>query len=135
MLRIYVDAATKGNPGLSGGGIVVVGDSFHEQIHVPLGECSNHEAEFKIFIHALQLIIEKKLNQQTILIHSDSKIVVQTIEKKHAKNPLFQPYLRTFQELESQFSLLLIKWLPENQNKGADTLARQALQKSLKNNN
>ncbi|WP_207694940.1 cell wall enzyme EbsB [Enterococcus sp. DIV0212c] len=129
MLRIYVDAATKGNPGPSGGGIVIVGDSLHEQIHVPLGECSNHEAEFKVFIKAIQLAIEKKLNDQTILIHSDSKIVVQTIEKRHAKNPLFQPYLQIFQQLESNFPLLLVKWIPESQNKGADTLARQALQK------
>ena len=28
-----------------------------------------------------------------------------------------------------EFSLLLIKWLPESQNKAADMLARQALQK------
>lgn len=129
MLRIYVDAATKGNPGPSAGGIVIVSDSLHEQIHLPLGECSNHEAEFKVFIKALQLVIEKKLNDQTVLIHSDSKIVVQTIEKKHAKNPLFQPYLYTFQQLESHFPLLLVKWLPDSQNKGADTLARQALHK------
>ncbi|MGX7148925.1 ribonuclease HI family protein [Enterococcus ureasiticus] len=129
MLRIYVDAATKGNPGPSGGGIVIVGDALHEQIHVPLGECSNHEAEFKVFIKALQLVIEKELNDQTVLIHSDSKIVVQTIEKQHAKNAMFQPYLQTFQQLESHFPLLLVKWLPESQNKGADTLAKQALQK------
>ncbi|WP_348920020.1 ribonuclease HI family protein [Enterococcus rotai] len=129
MLRLYVDAATKGNPGPSGGGIVIVGENLHEQLHVSLGECSNHEAEFKVFIQALQFIIEKKLNNQTVLIHSDSKIVVQTIEKQHAKNILFQPYLKVFQQLESNFPLLLVKWLPESQNKGADTLARQALQK------
>lgn len=129
MLRIYVDAATKGNPGPSGGGIVVVGDGLHEQLHVPLGDCSNHEAEFKVFIKALELLIEKNLNDQTVLIHSDSKIVIQTIEKQHAKNPLFQPYLHLFQQLENRFPLLLVKWIPESQNKGADTLARQALQK------
>ncbi|ALS37957.1 ribonuclease HI [Enterococcus rotai] len=129
MLRLYVDAATKGNPGPSGGGIVIVGENLHEQLHVSLGECSNHEAEFKVFIQALQFVIEKKLNNQTVLIHSDSKIVVQTIEKQHAKNPLFQPYLKSFQQLENRFPLLLVKWLPESQNKGADTLAKQALQK------
>ncbi|MEI5992223.1 ribonuclease HI family protein [Enterococcus crotali] len=131
MLRLYVDAATKGNPGPSGGGIVIVGDELHEQLHVPLGECSNHEAEFKVFIKALELVIEKQLNNQTVLIHSDSKIVVQTIEKQYAKNPLFKPYLKIFQQIENNFPLLLVKWLPESQNKGADTLARQAIQKYL----
>lgn len=129
MLRIYVDAATKGNPGPSGGGIVIVGEEGHEQHHIRLGECSNHEAEFRVFIQALQLLIEKNYTDQTIVIHSDSKVVVQTIEKDYSKNPLFQPYLATYRQLEPHFSLLLIKWIPESQNKGADTLARQALQK------
>lgn len=129
MLRIYVDAATKGNPGPSCGGIVIVGDTMHEQIHVQLGECSNHEAEFRVLIQALQLLVEKKLNDQTIILHSDSKIVVQTIEKKHAKNPLFKPYLLNFQKIEKHFPLLLVKWIPESQNKGADNLAKQALHK------
>jgi ribonuclease HI len=134
MLRIYVDAATKGNPGPSGGGIVIVGERIHDQIHVPLGECSNHEAEFRVLIQALQLLLEKYETDQTIVIHSDSKIVVQTIEKNYAKNPLFQPYLDTYHQLESKFSLLLIKWIPESQNKGADTLAKQALQKHKETN-
>lgn len=134
MLRIYVDAATKGNPGPSAGGIVIVGAARNEQLHVQLGECSNHEAEFRVLIKALQLLVEKKLYDQTVLIHSDSKIVVQTIEKRHAKNPTFQPYLLEFQLLEKQFPLLLLKWIPESQNKGADNLAKQALQKYKSDN-
>lgn len=129
MLRIYVDAATKGNPGPSAGGLVILGESRHEQLHVPLGNCSNHEAEFRIFIHSLRYILNKKLTDQTILIHSDSKIVVQTIEKNFTKNPVFQPYLKDYQKLAPSFSLLLVKWVPESQNKGADTLAKQALKK------
>lgn len=129
MLRMYVDAATKGNPGPSAGGIVILGESRHEQLHIPLGNCSNHEAEFRIFIHSLTYVLNKKLMDQTILVHSDSKIVVQTIEKNFTKNPLFRPYLTEYQKLAPLFSLLLVKWIPENQNKGADTLAKQALKK------
>ncbi len=33
MLRIYVDAATKGNPGESGGGIVYLTDQSRQQLH------------------------------------------------------------------------------------------------------
>lgn len=129
MLKIYVDAATKGNPGPSGGGIVILGDGINEQIQLPLDICSNHEAEFKVFIEALILLIKRQRTNETILICSDSKIVVQSIEKKHAKNPLFKPYVLKFLELEPIFSLLIVQWIPENQNKGADTLARQALRK------
>ncbi|OUK39138.1 ribonuclease HI, partial [Enterococcus faecium] len=40
--------------------------------------------------------------------------------------------LQRIQELLSEFSLLILQWLPENKNKGADNLARQALHKQLK---
>lgn len=127
MLRIYVDAATKGNPGPSAGGIVITGEGLHKQLHVQIGVCSNHEAEFKVYLYALEWLNSNHLTTETILIHSDSKIVVQTIEKLYTKNPIFLPYLQQFQELEPLFTLLLTKWIPESQNKGADTLARQAL--------
>ncbi|EGO9009036.1 TPA: ribonuclease HI family protein [Enterococcus faecalis] len=133
MLRIYVDAATKGNPGESGGGIVYLTDQSRQQLHVPLGIVSNHEAEFKVLIEALKKAIANEDNQQTVLLHSDSKIVVQTIEKNYAKNEKYQPYLAEYQQLEKNFPLLLIKWLPESQNKAADMLARQALQKFYPN--
>ena len=132
MLRIYVDAATKGNPGPSGGGVIILGEALNEQIHLPLGDCSNHEAEFRVFIQALEILKEKQLTTETVLLYSDSRIVVETIEKKHAKNPIFKPYLQKFQELEPFFQLLMIQWIPEKKNKGADSLARQALRKYYK---
>ena len=52
---------------------------------MPLGIVSNHEAEFKVLIEALKQAIANEDNQQTVLLHSDSKIVVQTIEKTMLK--------------------------------------------------
>lgn len=136
MLRVYVDAATKGNPGPSGGGVVITGKSndrqIHEQLHFSLGECSNHEAEFKILIASIEWLIEHKHTQTTILLHSDSKVTVQTIDKNYTGNPTFQPYLIKFKELEKHFSMILLQWIPESKNKGADNLARQALQKYIR---
>ena len=85
MLRIYVDAATKGNPGESGGGIVYLTDQSRQQLHVPLGIVSNHEAEFKVLIEAFKKRLPMKTINKTVLLHSDSKIVVQTIEKTMLK--------------------------------------------------
>lgn len=129
MLRVYVDAASKGEEGPSAGGIVLLEDNNQKQIHLSLGGCSNHEAEFRVFIYALELLIKYKKEKQTIIIYSDSRIVIDTFEKQYTKNEVFKQYLQTFQELAPIFSLLLIKWVPERQNKGADTLAKQALLK------
>ena len=49
MIKVYMDASTKGNPGLSGGGILIVHENRQEQLKVPLSEGSNHQAEFEVF--------------------------------------------------------------------------------------
>ena len=81
MLRIYVDAATKGNPGESGGGIVYLTDQSRQQLHVPLGIVSNHEAEFKVLIEALKQAIANEDNQQTVLVKLLSKQLKKTMLK------------------------------------------------------
>ena len=58
MLKVYLDASTKGNPGPSGGGIVIVGTDLHEQIAFPLPDSTNHQAEFAVMVNALQLLID-----------------------------------------------------------------------------
>ena len=85
MLKVYIDASTKGNPGPSGGGILIVYQGKQEQLSIPLSVGTNHQAEFEVFLKTLEFLKNKDL-----------------------------------------------QWLPENKNKGADNLARQALQKQLK---
>lgn len=132
MLKVYIDAATKGNPGPSGGGLMITGDKGYLQKSFPLGVLSNHQAEFAMFIEALEFIKEQGWQEETIFCYTDSKVLASTIEKNHTKNQDFAPYLLTFQRMEANFPLLIIQWLPESQNKGADNLARQGLQKQLK---
>lgn len=133
MLKIYVDAATKGNPGASGAGIQLISENLYQQLSFPLPVLTNHEAEFAALELALLDVIKKDLNHQNTIVYTDSKIVAQTIEKDYTGNPLFSPYLKRFRELYPEFPLLIIQWLPEKENKGADNLARQGLQKALKN--
>lgn len=130
MLKIYTDAATKGNPGPSGIGFVIVGEDQHEQVAVPLqGIYSNHEAEFIALIKGLSYVIEHNMENQLLQIFSDSKIVVSAVEKKYVRNENFKPYLKELIQLLNCFDVYLIHWIPDAQNKGADNLARQALRK------
>lgn len=132
MLKVFIDAATKGNPGLSGAGIVLIDAGKQTQISAPLPIMSNHEAEFASLILALEKLIEREKNNQSILLYTDSKVVAQTIDKNFTNNEDFSPYLHRFNLLERKFPLLVVQWIPEAQNKGADNLARQGLQKALK---
>lgn len=132
MLKIYVDAATKGNPGISGAGVQLIGENLYQQLSFPLPTLSNHQAEFAALELALLEVISKELNTHNTMVYTDSKIVAQTIEKDYTGNPLFVPYLERIKELYRYFPLLVIQWLPEKENKGADNLARQGLQKAIK---
>lgn len=131
MLKVYIDASTKGNPGPSGGGILIVADQQQEQLSIPLSFGSNHQAEFEVFLKTLEILKNRQMTEEIILCYSDSKVLVSTIDKNHTNNKDFLPYFEKIQSLLKDFSLLILQWVPESKNKGADNLARQALQKNL----
>lgn len=131
MIKAYIDASTKGNPGPSGGGILLVDGQAQQQLHFPLPILTNHQAEFAVLEQLLIHLIEAEQTAETIMVYSDSKVLVSTIDKNHTNNSDFQAYLIRIQSLLAHFPLLILQWIPEKQNKGADHLARQGLQKAL----
>ena len=130
MLEIYIDAASAGNPGPSGIGIFIKGEGHHIKISEYIGEANNHVAEFKALIRGLEEAV--KLGPQLVSMRSDSKIVVSSVEKEYVKNEEYKPYLEQALQLIGQIDLFFIKWIPDNQNKAADALAREAIQKNKK---
>lgn len=132
MVEIQVDGASRGNPGLSGAGVVIKdGDTIHEYCF-SLGNLSNHEAEFMAVILALRLCKEN-YQARILAFQSDSQVVVDAMEKNYVKNELFKPLLDEIIILQHDFPHTFIKWIPSEQNKHADRLAREAIQKQIKN--
>lgn len=131
MIKAYIDASTKGNPGPSGGGILLIDGRKQRQLHFPLPVLTNHQAEFAVMEKLLEHLVQEGKIAETVMVYSDSKVLVSTIDKNHTNNPDFQDYLKNIQALLPRFPLLLLQWIPEKQNKGADHLARQGLQKAL----
>lgn len=127
MLEVYIDGASSGNPGPSGIGLYIKGEGHSIQIGEYIGESNNHIAEFIALIRGLEEA--KKLGTTLVSVRSDSKIVVSSIEKQYVKNEQFKPYLEKALSLADEFDLFFIKWIPDDQNKVADTLARQAIHK------
>lgn len=126
MIEIQVDGASKGNPGISGAGIVIRNDGRIYEYSFPLGIVTNHEAEFIAVIKGLE-ICRREFPHKVLAFQTDSKIVVDSIEKNYVKNSLFKPLLAKINELREPFSLFFIKWIPSEQNKHADRLAREAI--------
>lgn len=130
MIEVYIDGASAGNPGPSGAGIFIKGNGYLIRHASPLDVMSNHEAEFHACLKALELCREHGFS--IISIRSDAKVVVDAVEKKYVKSNKFKPLLAVIlREMEAHFDYAFIKWIPDNQNKEADQLARQAVQQSM----
>ena len=130
MLEVYIDAASAGNPGPSGIGVYIKGEGHQIKISEYIGETNNHIAEFQALIRGLEEAI--KLGSNLVSMRSDSKIVVTSVEKAYVKSDDFKPFLDRALQLIEEIDLFFIKWIPDNQNKAADALAREAIQKNKK---
>ncbi|MCL7746022.1 reverse transcriptase-like protein [Halalkalibacter alkaliphilus] len=129
MIDVYIDGASAGDPGPSGAGIFINYKNGQVENHsVPLGQMSNHEAEYEALIIALDLCIDRGIKIASF--RTDSKLIDDALEKRYVKNKRFQPYLEKAISRIDEFELFFMKWVPSNQNKNADSLARQAIRKN-----
>jgi ribonuclease HI len=127
MLELYVDGASAGNPGKSGIGIFIKGEGHHIKISEPIEPTDNHSAEFQALLRGLEESV--KLTNGIVSARSDSQIVVMAVEKEFVKNETYKGYLTKILELISSFDFFFIKWIPDEENRAADALAREAIHK------
>ena len=128
MLEVYIDGASAGNPGPSGIGIFIKGEGHLVKLSEAIGMTNNHIAEFTALVRGLEEA--QKLESNIVWLHSDSKIVVSSVDKRYVKNEEFKPYLERALEMIDELELFFIKWIPDKENKAADALAREALLKN-----
>lgn len=132
MIEVYIDGASAGNPGPSGAGIFIKANGSTEKYSIPLGNMSNHEAEFHAFIQALKICIDNGYQLSIVSFRTDSELVNKAMEKEFVKNKLYAPLLEEALILAKEIELFFMKWIPSAENKVADELARLAIQKNQK---
>lgn len=132
MIRVKTDAAVNGNPGKVGIGIEILYQQqqflFKENSELLM---DNHQAELWAIYRALIILKEKEWHQEMIFLNSDSKFAMMAIEKNYTKQNAYQDILKKVQEERKIFPQLFLEWIPEKENRGADQLARQALQQII----
>ena len=132
MIRVKTDAAVNGNPGKVGIGIEILYKKqqflFKENSELLM---DNHQAELWAIYRALIILQEKEWYQEMIFLNSDSKFAMMAIEKNYTKQVAYQEILKKVQGELQFFPQLFLEWIPEKENRGADQLARQALQQIL----
>lgn len=137
-VHIYTDGASKGNPGPGGYGVVMelVGTNYKKEFYEGFRLTTNNRMELLAVIVGLEKLKNPKMK---VLVISDSKYVVDSVEKKWVlgwektgfkgkKNPdLWMRFLKVYRKHQVDF-----KWIKGHnnhpQNERCDQLAVMASQ-------
>ncbi len=130
-IKIYVDGASKGNPGPSGIGVVICRDGETiKNIANFIGNATNNVAEYTALIYALQEGL--MLNAENIEINTDSQLLYRQIKKIYKiKSVNILGLYNQAIELMSAFKQVSIKHIPREENRGADKLANKAIKEAF----
>ena len=137
-LKIFTDGGSRGNPGMAGGGVVVMlnDEAIHEDA-IHFGTKTNNEAEYLAVLHALEWLknnvsngkLFNKTEISKVEFYGDSKLVIQQLSQNWK---LKEPRMREL----AQKCWNIIGLLPypvgfihvlRDKNARADELANQAM--------
>jgi ribonuclease HI len=132
IFNVYVDGASKGNPGPSGIGVIICrGDETIKNISRYIGNATNNVAEYMALIHGLQECLT--LKAESVFINTDSQLMHRQINQEYkVKNTNILALYNQAKKLMSGFKHVSVNHIPRENNKGADKLATKAVRDQLK---
>ena len=138
-INIYTDGACKNNPGPGGYGWVIVENDkeIHRSHATGFRKTTNNRMEIRAvsvgLSNVLEIIKESRETNVTVTVYSDSKLVVNTIEKGYAQKKnkdmweKLDEILLEFKHMNIQVEFIWIKGHTDNKwNNLADEVANEA---------
>lgn len=125
---IYTDGASKGNPGPSGIGVVIVDDNnkIIKEINEFIGVTTNNVAEYMALITGLKNAID--LGIKNVKLRSDSELLVKQINEEYkVRNEKLIPLFYQVKDLLNIFDYWEIKHIQREENQLADKLSNIAI--------
>jgi ribonuclease HI len=133
LLTINIDGASRGNPGLSGIGVVISrnGEKIAEYNGF-IGNSTNNLAEYMALKKALKMA--SILNDDEITILSDSELVVkQRTHNYKVRSKSLKTVFREISNLEKSFKWVRYRHIPREDNMAADLLANKSIDEYVLN--
>lgn len=133
---IHTDGGARGNPGPAGIGAVIEFNGDKKQYGEYIGETTNNEAEYKAVIFALkkikQLVGKERTHESGVEVHVDSELLARQLngEYKVLDKNIQKLFLEVW-NLKLDFGSVIFKHIPREDNKGADKLVNQVIDKEL----
>jgi len=125
--HLYVDGASRGNPGPAGiGWVLLSGDGILTEGGKQVGTITNNQAEYEALIHGLEIASEYGFDE--LEIRSDSELVVKQVTGAwNTNDPDLREYRVRVHELLRNFEEWSLTHVPRELNERADKRANEAL--------
>ena len=131
MIKLYTDAGLNTNLNLGVVSFVIrLDNKIYTDAQVQNSD-DNHFLEFMALKIALDKIIKNHWNDEIVLIHSDSQIVVDSVEKRYSKH--YQAILDEILQNLEEFPSYFIKHIADKDNREAHALVHQKMLSLRKN--
>ncbi|MFB6105497.1 MAG: ribonuclease HI [Halobacteriaceae archaeon] len=126
-VHVYFDGASRGNPGPSAVGWVLVnGDGIVDEGGERIGRATNNQAEYRGLVRALEVAAAHGFD--AVEVRSDSELVVKQVRGAWRTNdPALRDLRVRARELLDEFDEWSITHVPRAVNERADELANEAL--------
>jgi len=137
---VYTDGGSRGNPGPAAIGVVICNGSGEvlKEYSDEIGEATNNEAEYQALIFAFkkikQLFGKVKAKAAEIEFRMDSQLLSKQLNGEYKiEESNLQPLFLKVWNLKLDFGEVRFKYISREENKRADKLVNEALDKELKN--
>lgn len=134
-ITVHSDGGARGNPGPAAIGVTIESeDKMLGEISEYIGETTNNIAEYTAVLRGLETL--QTLNTATDSVIDwklDSELVVKQLSGEYkVKNPGLQPLHQAIQDKRAAFPHLTFSHVRREENKEADRLVNEALNKQAK---
>ncbi|MGC8867508.1 MAG: ribonuclease HI family protein [Elusimicrobiales bacterium] len=127
-LNIYIDGASKGNPGEGACAAIFLNDKGEiiSEEGRALGICTNNFAEYSS-LH-LALSVAARFKAKKLTIYSDSELLVKQFNGDYCiKDEKLKELMEIIKKEASKFDEISLKYIPREQNKIADEFVNKLL--------
>ena len=132
-LIVEADGGSRGNPGISGGGSVVIDPATGEilaEIGTYTGIASNNVAEYTGMIAGIRKALEIAPDAN-LHVRMDSKLVVEQMSGRwKIKHPAMADLAAEARQLLNG-TIVSFEWIPRAENSRADRIANEVMDKKL----
>jgi len=129
--RLYSDGGARGNPGPAAiGAVLYEGTKIIGQVSESIGSTTNNQAEYRAILAGLELALANKVKELRCFL--DSELVVEQLNRNYKvkDKELAKLFVKVW-NLSQQFKKISFQHVRREQNKLADKLVNQALDKKV----